>query len=102
MAFIVVYITHPSLEEAKKITDHLLERKLIACANFVPIESAYRWRGAVENEHEVVSLVKTRAEHWEALRTAVERLHPYEVPCIMKLEVEANEAYEAWIGAETL
>ena len=101
MAFIAVYITHPGLEEAKRITGHLLERRLIACANLFPMESAYRWQGAVEHAQEVVSLVKTRPEHWEALKDEVERLHPYETPCIMKLEVEANAAYEAWIRAET-
>ena len=101
MSFIVAYITHKDREHAVKVVEHLLERRLVACANIFPIESAYWWKGEVRNEREVVSLVKTRAENWEKLRDEVEGMHPYEVPCIMKLTACANEAYEDWINSET-
>jgi periplasmic divalent cation tolerance protein len=101
MGFIIIYITHKNLEEASKITSHLLEKKLIACANIFPIKSSYWWQGKIENEDEVVSIVKTRREHWEKVKSEVKRIHPYEVPCIIKIEVEANEDYESWINSET-
>lgn len=50
MKIISIYITYPNIEEAKKICTHLLEQKLIACANYFPIESAYWWKGKIENE----------------------------------------------------
>ncbi|MDD5093034.1 MAG: divalent-cation tolerance protein CutA [Dehalococcoidia bacterium] len=102
MKFIIIYITHKNREEASKITAHLLEKRLIACANIFPIQSSYRWQGKIENEDEVVSIVKTRRENWESVKSEVKRIHPYEVPCIIKIEVEANEDYAAWIGAETV
>ncbi len=101
MSFSILYVTHENMVEAKKISDFLLNKKLIACANFMPIEAAYWWNGSIESANEIVSILKTRNEHWDLVRTEIEALHPYEVPCIMRLKVEANESYEAWIRSET-
>lgn len=93
----MIYITHPDIKTAKEITNHLLEKRLIACANFIPIESTYIWKEKINNEHEIVSIVKTRKELWQNIIAEVEKIHPYEVPCITKIEVESNPAYESWI-----
>lgn len=101
MRFAIVYITHPNEETAKEIGDKLLEKRLIACANIFPITSAYWWQGGIQREGEWVSIVKTALPLWPKLKEEVLSIHPYEVPCIMKLEVEANEAYYHWIISET-
>lgn len=101
MSFIIIYITNKNLKEAKKVTDYLLKKRLIACVNFLPIKSMYWWKGKIENSNEVVSIVKTKKENWEKVRNEVKKIHPYEVPCIMKFEVEANKEYEEWINKET-
>jgi periplasmic divalent cation tolerance protein len=95
------YITHESREAARRVVDHLLEKRLIACANLVPIESVYRWKGRLEHAEEVVSVVKTRPEHWERVKAEIAAVHPYEVPCILKLAAEANEPFRAWVEDET-
>ncbi|MEM9916930.1 MAG: divalent-cation tolerance protein CutA [Bacteroidota bacterium] len=92
-----VYITHPTESAAKKITSFLIERRVIACANLFPITSAYWWKGVVQNDKEWVSIVKTTHERWEALEKAVVEVHPYDVPCIIRTTVDANQAYEDWI-----
>lgn len=97
MSFIIVYITHSSEANAQKIANHLIEKKMVACANIFPIKSAYWWKGVVENDDEFVSIVKTIPKMWEPLQKEIEAIHPYDVPCIMKLEAEANTAYEKWI-----
>lgn len=97
MAFITIYITNESEEQAEKIAAQLLSMRLIACANIYPIKSMYWWKGKMVNEREWVALIKTKMEKWEELKSAIEKIHPYEVPCIMKSEVEANSAYEEWI-----
>jgi len=97
MSFSIIYITHESEEAARTLTDVLLREKQIACANIFPITSAYWWQGAIARESEWVSIVKTTPEKWEAVKTRIEALHPYEVPCIMRLQAEANPAYENWI-----
>jgi len=101
MRFALVYITHPDEETAKIIAGRLLEKRLVACANIFPITSAYWWQGAIQREGEWVSIVKTTLALWQQLKEEVQSIHPYETPCILKLEAEANEAYYNWIVAET-
>ena len=101
MAFIILYVTHENLKNAQKIASHLLQKKLIACANFFPIKSSYWWKGKIENSEEIVSLLKTRKENWEKVKSEIKKIHPYETPCIIKMNVEANEDYESWVNDET-
>lgn len=99
---LLVYVTHQDEIEAKKMVMHLLEKRLIACANLFPIESMYWWKGKVENAKEVVSLLKTTPENWTALKQEIEATHPYEAPCIIRVEGEAaNAAYAQWLAEET-
>ncbi len=101
MSFILIYVTHENLNEAKKIGEHLLENKIIACANYFPITASYWWHRKIESEDEYVSIFKTRTENWELVKKTIDKIHPYDIPCIMKFEVEANESYEKWINDET-
>ena len=101
MKFIIISITHPNMKEAKKVAEALLRDRLIACVNYFPIESSYWWKGDIENAKEIVSIVKTRKGNWTKVKKAVEAMHPYETPCIMKLEVESNPSYAKWITDET-
>lgn len=100
MRFALIYITHPSEEKAREIGNHLVEKRLAACANIFPISIDYWWQGAIQQEGEWVSIVKTTLPLWEKLKEEVRKIHPYEVPCIVKVEAEANEEYYRWIVAE--
>ena len=81
----------------------LVEERLAACVNIVPrLRSIYAWRGKVEDEAEVLCLVKTRPELWEALRARIGALHPYEVPEIVALRADqVSPPYLAWLRGET-
>ncbi|MCC7464667.1 MAG: divalent-cation tolerance protein CutA [Saprospiraceae bacterium] len=102
MPFLLFYITHPDEATAQRISSQLVERRLAACANIFPMSSAYWWQGAVQQEGEWVSVLKTRLELESALEQAVKEWHPYEVPCILRFEVRANEAYEKWVEESTV
>jgi periplasmic divalent cation tolerance protein len=97
---ILVYITNPTKEEAKKIARHLVERKLIACANIFPTKSLYSWEGKLADEEEFVLFGKTKEENYVRIVTEVEKIHSYDVPCILKLPMEANKKYENWLKKE--
>lgn len=99
--FIVIYITNPSEKVANDIANHLIERKMVACANVFPIKSMYWWQGNIERDDEYVTILKTRPELWGKVKNEVENVHPYDTPCIMKWEVTANAAYENWIKEST-
>lgn len=98
--FIFIYITNPSLEEAKKIAKHLLEKKLVACTNIFPINSLYWWEGKIADENEFVTIAKTTEENFEKVKTEVEKIHPYTIPCITKIPVSSNEKFFNWLKSE--
>ena len=101
MAFILVYVTYPDIKEANKVISHLIQKKLIACANTFPIKATSCWTGKIEECDEIVSILKTKKENWEKIKDEIKKIHSYKVPCIMKLDAEANEDYEKWINSET-
>jgi periplasmic divalent cation tolerance protein len=101
MAYLTFYVTHPDEATARRVAGELLERRLIACANVFPVTSAYWWQGAVQQEGEWASLLKTRPALETAVEAVILELHPYEVPCVMRMEVRANAQFEAWILGNT-
>ncbi|GBE06879.1 MAG TPA: divalent-cation tolerance protein CutA [Nitrospirae bacterium] len=100
---IIVYITAPNDEEAAKIAKALVEARLAACVNIVKnIRSIYRWQGKIEDDPEVLMIVKTRTGLFEALAAKVRKLHSYEVPEIIALPVvKGSEAYLNWLKDAT-
>jgi periplasmic divalent cation tolerance protein len=100
-ARIVVLITVPSVELGQKIARELVEKRLAACVNILPpMRSIYTWEGRIMEEDEVLLLCKTRMELFEdRLIPAVRALHPYQVPEILALPVQAGlKEYIDWIG----
>lgn len=100
---LLVLTTLGSVDAARSLVRSLVDDRLVACGTVLPGGlSIYRWRGSVTEESEVVVLLKTRVERWEALRAAVTARHPYEVPELLAFTVERGlDAYLAWLGAET-
>lgn len=101
MAIIIIYVTYPNIDEAKNIVNTLIEKKMISCANFFPVKSSFWWKKKVDNSNEIVSIIKTKKENWKKVKTEIEKMHSYDTPCIMKIEVEANEDFEDWVNSET-
>lgn len=99
MSFITIYVTHENMEEAERLVSLLLKEKAIACANFFPIKSMYTWNGGIKTEEEIVTLLKTRKENWDELVYLIEENHKYEIPCIMRFDIEdANRKYNSWVN----
>ena len=96
----VVLTTTGSKAEAQKIACALVERKLAACVNIVgPIESVYRWKGAVESAEEFLCVVKTTAAAVERVSAAIKELHSYELPECVVLTIEGgSEEYLGWVA----
>ncbi|HII16481.1 TPA: divalent-cation tolerance protein CutA [Candidatus Woesearchaeota archaeon] len=95
----LAYITCRDKKEAKKIARHLLEKRLIACANILPISSMFWWEEKIAEENEVALLAKTL--DFEAVKKAVEGIHSYAVPCILKIDATGSEKYMGWVRKET-
>jgi len=100
---LLVFTTLPSADKAAELGKVLVEERLAACANLIPaVRSIYRWQGKLQDENEVLMLLKTRAENLERLKLRILELHPYEVPEVLAVPVEAGyQAYLEWLAGET-
>jgi len=100
---LLVFTTLPSPDKAADLARTLVEEGIVACGNVLPaVRSIYKWQGKVQDENEVMLLLKTRAEHLERLKLRILELHPYEVPEVLAIPVESGyRAYLEWIAAET-
>ncbi|HTN51294.1 MAG TPA: divalent-cation tolerance protein CutA [Anaeromyxobacter sp.] len=100
---LVVLVSAPTAEKAAELARALVEERLAACGNVVPgLRSIYRWEGKVHDEAEALLLLKTTRSRLERLRERILALHPYQVPEVLALPVEAgSEAYLAWLAAQT-
>jgi periplasmic divalent cation tolerance protein len=97
--YLVGLSTVAKAEDADRIAMALVEQRVAACVNIVPgLTSVYRWKGKVERDTEHLLLIKTRRDQVEPLRKALVSMHPYEVPELVLLPVEAGHApYLSWI-----
>jgi periplasmic divalent cation tolerance protein len=96
----LVLTTCPSPRVAKRVARALVEERLAACVNILPIaQSVYRWRGKVESAREWLLVMKTRVRDYAALERRLRALHPYELPEVVAVPVAAGFArYLAWIN----
>lgn len=94
----LVLVTASSVDEARRIAEALLHPRLAACVNIVPgVESHYWWQGKLEQGSEVLLLIKTSAEQFDAVSAAVRSMHSYECPEIVAIDPrEMAPAYRAW------
>jgi len=103
MSVQLVFCTCPDAATAERIAGALVERRLAACVNLLPgLTSIYRWQDAVERANEMLLLIKTTAECYAALESAIVELHPYELPEVLAVEARAGlPGYLAWVGDAT-
>ena len=99
---IVVLSTCASAEEATRVARALVEKRLAACVNVIQgVHSVYRWQDAIQDEEEVLLLIKSSRALLEELKAEIERLHSYEVPEVIALAVvDGSERYLAWMNRE--
>lgn len=102
---IFLYTTWPDAETAQDCASRAVEQRLAACANLMaPMTSIYRWEGQIEKATETPMILKTTRGQAEALKALILSVHPYDLPCIVALPVEAGASHApflAWIVGET-
>jgi periplasmic divalent cation tolerance protein len=100
---IVVLITASSEDEAAKIARVLVDARLAGCVNIIKnIRSIYSWEGKIEDEPEILMIVKTRKTLFDSLMKKVKELHSYTVPEIIALPIiDGSEDYLRWLREVT-
>jgi periplasmic divalent cation tolerance protein len=102
VAVIAVLTNLPDSESAFNLARELVHLRLAACANVLPrISSFYRWEGKQEQAEEHPLLLKTTAERYPQLESAIRQRHPYALPEIIAWPVTAGlPEYLSWIEDE--
>jgi periplasmic divalent cation tolerance protein len=101
--FLLVLCTCPTRSVASAITTALLEQELAACVNRLPgIKSSYRWKGQVEEDDELLLMIKTTSARLPEVEQTIGKLHPYELPEVVGVPITAgSEPYLDWIRRST-
>ncbi len=97
---ILIYTTCGSLEEAQKIVDNLLNKKLAVCCKFWPAQTRYLWKGKKEKSDEVFLLIETSKEKSEEVQSVIKKLHSYKSPVIVSFPVSTNAQTASWLSTE--
>lgn len=95
----LVLCTCPDQQTGIRIAEALVNAQLAACINIVPgLTSVYRWQGKLETGTEILLLIKTTEAAYPQLEARIRELHPYELPEIIAVGIEAGlDAYRRWI-----
>ncbi|MBD3162118.1 MAG: divalent cation tolerance protein CutA [Candidatus Eisenbacteria bacterium] len=96
---VLALTTIGGLEDGRSLARGLVESRLVACVNLLPdLTSIYRWRGGIEEEAEILLLIKTTRDRLPEMRRWIDTNHPYEVPELLLLDVDGGSAdYLAWL-----
>ena len=99
----IVLCTCPDEASARRIAEHLVERRLAACVNLIAgVRSVYVWQGETETASEVQLVIKTSVARYDAVERQIQHLHPYELPEIVAVPIMAGlEGYLEWIDSST-
>ena len=94
----LVLVTHPNKEHAEKITRGVIDAKLAACVLVTAVKSFYNWEGTLNEDDEVVTILKTSTNKVDDLEKYIETNHDYDVPAIISFQANANESYSNWLN----
>lgn len=98
---LVILCTCPDPLVAESLARGLVARRLAACVNILPgVRSIYIWQENLQDDAEVLLVVKTTAERYESLATWLQERHPYDVPEIIALPAhKVAPSYLDWLQA---
>ncbi len=100
---VIIVSTYPDQKNVEKTANELVKKRLAACVNISKISSIYSWKGKIEKTPEYLALFKTTQKNKTALKKAIKKMHPYEVPEIAEIDVSSiNQPYLKWLIESTI
>lgn len=89
-------------EIAKKITETLLQERLVVCVQESKRFSSWRWKGKIERQEEFILTMKTKVSLYQSVEKTILSIHDYEVPEIAMIEIiDGSQEFLKWIEEET-
>ena len=96
--YCIVFCSCPNDVHAEMLSRSLIESRLAACVQIMPIRSFYEWKGEICKEEERLLLIKTKSSLYNSIEDFISRNHPYEVPEILMVPATGGlEKYLTWI-----
>lgn len=99
---VIIISTYPDKKTVTKTANELVKKRLAACVNISKISSIYSWKGKIENTSEFLVLFKTTQKNKNALKKAIKKMHPYDIPEIAEINIRSiNQPYLKWLIEST-
>ena len=99
---VIIVSTYPDKKTVTKTANELVKKRLVACVNISKISSIYSWKGKIENSSEFLVLFKTTQKNKSALKKAIKKTHPYDIPEIAEIDISSiNQPYLKWLIKST-
>lgn len=99
---VIIVSTYPDKKTVTKTANELVKKRLAACVNISKISSIYSWKGKIENTSEFLVLFKTTQKNKNALKKAIKKMHPYDIPEIAEINIiSINQPYLKWLIEST-
>lgn len=100
--YIQVVTSVEKRNQAEKIAGTLLEKRMCACVQVVgPVSSFFWWEGKIDSSSEYLCFIKSKESYFAELESEIKAIHPYEVPEILALPIQAgSDDYLNWLAAE--
>ena len=101
-AYAAILTTCADRDSARALAKALVEQRLAACVQMLPIDSIYKWEGSIEEATEILLICKIKQADYEEIEKTIIALHAYATPEIVMLPNEQGFAgYLAWIDSVT-
>jgi periplasmic divalent cation tolerance protein len=100
---VLIVLSNAPPEAAERIARTLVTEKRAACISLTPVTSVCTWKDALQMDDEVTLVIKVSRDGVAKLRERLRELHPYDLPEIVTLEVDAAAslgAYVDWVRSQ--
>ena len=98
--YIIIITTSNSKSNAKLIATSLVEKKLAACVQIIPeIKSTFKWKNSINEEKEILLLIKTTRILENDIKNKIKEVHNYETPEIISFPFNIlTDDYKKWFN----
>lgn len=100
--YIQIITTVESKDDAKKIAELLVDRRLAACVQIAgPVMSRFWWDGNIDTAEEYQVIIKSRNDLFSEIESIITDVHTYDVPEILAIPIlAAGKGYLNWLSEE--
>ena len=100
--FVELVLTCKSWQEAQKIADALLESRLVACVEFMEIQSKSLWEGSVGEVKEIKLIMESLADNFAKVEKEVAKLHSYDTFVLQQIPLtNLSSRARVWLEQTT-